>query len=71
MSMIVNLLVAASLCIFRVIGYKSQAFQAIAHLYMGGLFMGAYSKKSWLLWGVFTVLCVVEVFCFLRDKNLL
>ncbi len=38
MSLFANMIIVAVLATLRITGEKSEAFQAIAHLYVGGLF---------------------------------
>jgi len=40
----VNLLIALVLAVLRIAGHKSEAFQAIAHMYVGGLFAWSVSE---------------------------
>lgn len=68
---VVIVLAAIVLGAMRIIGMKSPSFQAVAHLYVGGLFGAAYAAKvhrgTWdhlLLWtGV--ALSVLELLAFL------
>lgn len=59
------------LSVFRALGFKSQSYQAIAHLFVGGL-IGSYiaSRRSYLLYLTFG-LSIVEIICFsvFRKKN--
>jgi hypothetical protein len=59
------MLASATLAMFRMLGYKSQAFQAIAHVFVGGLLGALIAAElaicGWLALG----LSVVEVGCFL------
>lgn len=58
-------ILSALLAYFRVRGYKSQFFQAIAHLWVGGLFaIGIWGGGRVELWCA-VALTVVETICFL------
>ena len=62
--MLIWFALGAVLGALRVLGHKSQAFQAAAHLYMGA--MGAtwwYTRNPALIW-LFVGLSVLEVVCF-------
>jgi hypothetical protein len=49
----------------RVTGEKGEAFQAVAHFFMGGLFTSLFFvRKRTLPLVVFVVLCVLELACF-------
>jgi hypothetical protein len=69
-------LVAAALGSMRAAGHKSQAFQAAAHLYVGGLLGALIVVRSnqglwdWLLVALVAILSILEVICFLvfREK---
>lgn len=62
-------LVAVAVVALRILGLKSPSFQAVAHLYVGGLF-GAWLEAGRparpLLWLALLV-TAVEVACFLHD----
>ncbi len=64
LALLTNLLMAVALGALRVLGMKHIAFQAVAHLYVGGL-LGAWwvGRDRWLLW-IAVGLSVVEVVCF-------
>ena len=53
----------------RIAGYKSPAFQAIAHLFVGLLIGMAY--QGWLLYPFVLVvaLSIVEIICFLTMRS--
>ena len=64
------ILISAALALARILGVKHEAYQAVAHLWVGGL-IGAWllTRKtkdvdSVYLWSVI-VLSVVEVACFI------
>lgn len=62
---IFNVLVAIVLAVLRVIGIKSQLFQAVVHLYVGGLFGSwLFGRRKFYLW-LFIALTVVETIMFL------
>jgi hypothetical protein len=68
-----------ALSVIRITGHKSEAFQAFAHLFVGGLFVGGF-------WGVFgsnpkyqkfdrrtlrglaLILTIVEIICFVGSR---
>lgn len=75
--------IAVALATLRIMGHKSQAFQAVAHLFVGGLFAAAYvrfdsiesetdeSKYAPLVYENLTiavVLSLIELGCFLWQK---
>lgn len=71
----INVIIAIVLGTLRIIGVKHIAFQAIAHLYVGGLFTAGYcnwssayteSRKAsrlYLFLGIF--LSILELTCFI------
>ena len=62
---LVNVLISVALGIPRILGYKSQAYQAIAHLYVGGLFAAWWTGGNrGLLW-IAIGLSILELACFL------
>lgn len=54
----------------RIYGLKDEAFQAVAHLFVGGLAGAWLVAKRSLYLDAFVALCVVEVLCFLFDRLL-
>lgn len=64
-----NLLIASVLAALRAAGVKDEAFQALAHLYLGGL-ITAYgiTRRPFYLW-LTVALSVVEVVCFLAFRT--
>ena len=62
------LIIAIVLGVLRIHGIKHEAFQAAAHLYVGGL-LGAYfsGKNKEFLW-IAIGLSVLEVVCFFLVK---
>lgn len=57
--------ISISLMILRLMGYKSEAFQALAHLFVGYLFAFWLVGRERLYLYLFVALCVVETFAFL------
>jgi hypothetical protein len=70
--------IAFILAVLRIAGHKSPTFQAVAHLFVGGLFTAAYMKwkvsndgppdyallsVQWL--GLAVVLSLIELACFI------
>jgi len=59
--------------LLRAAGHKSQAFQAVAHLYMGGLCAAWLITREPLYAWLVVVLSIVEVICFvvfrIRDRQ--
>lgn len=45
----------------RIAGFKDPAFQAFAHLWVGGLFVAWLMNKRWFYGAWFWGLCAVEV----------
>lgn len=62
--------VAVLLAACRIGGVTHEAFQAIAHVYVGGLGGAWLVTRSGLYAGQFWTLCLVEVLCFLADRFL-
>jgi hypothetical protein len=60
---ILNAIVCATLAVLRVSGHKSQAFQAVAHLYVGGLFTAAYLQSNAEWWVLGVIVSLVELGC--------
>lgn len=62
-------LISAVLAMLRIFGITAQWFQAVAHLWVGGL-AGAWlvGADHWLTAILFWGLCVVEVVCFACDR---
>jgi hypothetical protein len=65
---IVIAVIAIALGILRVAGHKSQRFQAIAHLFVGGLFTAAYFRWDAVLLAVAVALSLVELATFLVQR---
>lgn len=63
---VLSLAVAAA----RIAGVKHEAFQAIAHLFVGGLIGAWLIDPRKLYVNAFGSLCLVEVVCFLFDRVL-
>ena len=55
--------VSIILGVLRVVGEKGESFQAIAHLWVGGLFVAGIRHRP-VLW-IAIALSLVELFCFL------
>jgi hypothetical protein len=72
----VNILIAVALAALRIAGHKSEAFQAAAHLFVGGLLTAGWvadKSRFWpSTWKFYTwlaiALSVVEVACFIWFK---
>lgn len=65
--MSIILMIALTLSVVRIIGIKSIAFQAIAHLFVGGLIGAACTSETsrrWVYLAVAVTLSVVETACF-------
>ena len=69
------LLLAVGIGVARIVGVKDEAYQAIAHVYVGGLggaaLVGGRSHATSGHWGwkslesvLFWSLCIVEIACF-------
>jgi hypothetical protein len=63
--MIVAYIIAVVLAGMRIAGHKSQAFQAVAHIYVGWIFTAAYFIPSRALCITGVVLSLVELAVFL------
>ena len=66
---IVLILIGVVLGLLRAFGHKSQAFQAIAHLYMGGLIAAWWILRVPLYGWLVIILSLVEVVCFVAFKG--
>jgi hypothetical protein len=62
-------IIALVLGTLRVLGHKSQAFQAIAHLFVGGLFGAWMAGHNTVFITVAVLLSIVELLCFLFLKK--
>jgi hypothetical protein len=70
-------LVAVVFAVLRVLGWKSEAYQAFAHLYLGCLIGGwylTYDDRGWNgcdrgLLSLALILSAVELVCFLVGKS--
>ncbi len=60
-SLVVNLIIAGVLAAIRIAGHKSEAFQAFAHLYVGGLFTASYLKRDKQLFYIGVGVSLVEL----------
>lgn len=64
-----NIVAASILAGLRIYGDKSQAFQAIAHLYDGALIWDGFRNENTKFYGYLGwVLAFVELTCFLVGK---
>lgn len=69
--MTIFILISLFLALARVAGLQGQAFQAVAHMWMGFLIgVAIYSRvnRTWSIWLIIT-LSVVEVICFLAFRK--
>lgn len=58
------ILISVLFAAVRIAGHKSEAFQAIAHLWVGGL-CGAFALgRYWLYGWLVIILSIIEVACF-------
>jgi L-asparagine transporter-like permease len=64
MYLILCVMSAAVLSVLRLRGNKSQSFQAVAHLFVGGLVGSILTCFSWWLLCIALVISAVEVFAF-------
>lgn len=62
----IRLMIAVVLGFLRVVGHKSPAYQAIAHMYVGAMF--AHYKDRWSLI-LAIALTVLEAACFFMLRN--
>ena len=67
---VANLVLAVVLGVLRIAGVKNKAFQACAHLYMGGLCTAWYYTRQPYLLFMILALSGVEVMCFIYFKYL-
>jgi uncharacterized membrane protein len=58
------ILPSAALALIRLSGHKSQAYQAVAHLWVGGLCGAWWIERTPMLLHAIVVLSIVEVMCF-------
>lgn len=68
MSLFVAVAFSAVLAGLRIAGHKSQAYQAVAHLWVGGLIGYAIPTHSADAIGLAGALSLIELAVFLRDK---
>jgi hypothetical protein len=65
-------IIGSVLIYFRFAGYKSQSFQAIAHLFVGGLF-GSFLSRSdsgrWPILILALLMTFAELLAFLRSRR--
>lgn len=66
---IIVIVTSLVLALVRINGVKGEIFQAIAHLFIGGVFVAALYSGLFVFWGIFSFLCVVDLGCFLADKT--
>jgi hypothetical protein len=53
----------------RLCGFKGEVFQALVHLFVGGLFVAfCLRKPRWSYGAILVALSLLEVVCFLRDQ---
>lgn len=67
---IIKYSIAIVLAVIRIRGYKSQTFQAIAHLFVGGLFTASWlqvNTRENLILAI--ALSVIELGCFLWQHS--
>jgi hypothetical protein len=64
-------LTSIALAAFRLAGIKNQSYQAVAHLFLGGLFVTWISSKRWYYGAWFLGLCAVEVYQASVDHDLI
>jgi hypothetical protein len=55
--------------VFRIVGLKSQTFQAAAHLYMGAIVTLAFLVEPWGYGSLAVVLSIVEVTMFVIQRR--
>lgn len=62
--------VTVAVALLRILGVKHEAYQAAAHLFVGGL-AGAWLIERERFYAVaFWLLCAVEIICFAHDRLL-
>ncbi len=69
MSYMLHILVAILVGLPRVLGIKTQTYQAIAHLYVGGLISSFYLTRDPFWIQLIIGLSVLEVACFLYFRR--
>lgn len=73
--LMLNVLFSAVLGALRMNGVKPEAFQVVAHVYVGGLFtlvgvlFWSHNPLAWSYLTIFVILCGVEVFCFVTSHR--
>ncbi len=60
-SVAINLIIASVLAAIRIAGHKSEVFQAVAHLYVGGLFTASYLKRDKRLFYIGVGVSLIEL----------
>lgn len=61
-------IVATVIAVTRVLGVKNPAYQAVAHLFVGGLAAAWLIERERIYSGLFILLCVVEVAAFFAAR---
>lgn len=61
---------AVAVALLRILGVKHPAFQAFAHLFVGGLASAWLVTRDRFYAATFWLLCAVEVICFAHDHLL-
>lgn len=64
-------IIAVAVGLARVGGVKHGAYQALAHVFVGGLGGAGLAGRRRFYWFLFWALNVVEVLCFLRSRHVL
>ena len=64
MKTILPILISMLLAAIRAVGVKHEAFQAVAHLWVGGLLGAWIATRSWFYLRLALTLSAIEVVCF-------
>lgn len=65
MEIVILIVVASIIAILRTIGVVSPFYQAIAHLFVGGLFGAWVVNRNRVLIQIVIALTIIEIICFL------
>ncbi len=65
----IETILAVILAAMRVGGVTHEAFQAIAHIYVGYIFTAAWYTKSKLFWWLGSAVSLIELAVFINDKT--
>lgn len=68
-SEIILAVLTLAIAVPRIAGVKHKSYQAVAHLFVGGLAGAWLVDHQWWYAALFVALCVVEVVCFAVGRS--